>query len=168
MEHIPVITQQRLKEVLQYDPETGIFIWLISPSQKIKVGSKAGTNRATGYRQIMVDGNLYLSHRLAWFYMTGEWPTRFIDHINGVRNDNRFSNLREATPKQSSYNRGNNKNNTSGFRGVCWHSLAQKWWARLYADGKPIHSSLHNSKEEAYTEYCNAVEKYHKDYRRIS
>lgn len=75
---------------------------------------------ATGYVLISFDGEQYLAHRLAWFYVTGEMPPMFIDHINGKPDDNRFENLREATPQQNGFNRGMPKNNKSGAKGCEW------------------------------------------------
>ena len=90
------LTAARLRELLQYDPETGVFTRLVKTSNGIKVGDVAGTADARGYILIRVDGWLHLAHRLAWLHMTCEWPKGMIDHINGVRDDNRWSNLRRA------------------------------------------------------------------------
>ena len=90
------LTAAQLRELLQYDPETGVVTRLVKSSNGIKVGDVAGTADARGYILIRVDGWLHLAHRLAWLHMTCEWPKGMIDHINGVRDDNRWSNLRRA------------------------------------------------------------------------
>jgi hypothetical protein len=96
------LTQARLKELLHYDPESGAITWASRPSSRVKVGMLAGKVHPTqGYRQVRADKSLYYAHRLAWLYMTGEWPAADVDHINHVRDDNRWSNLRGATRSQN-------------------------------------------------------------------
>jgi hypothetical protein len=103
-----MLTAERLRELLDYDPETGRFIWRKDhPTAKhIKAGSVAGTKNGRGYWVIGVAGAKYVAHRLAWLYVTGEWPAHLVDHENGDRLDNRFANLREATDSQNNFNRG--------------------------------------------------------------
>lgn len=91
-----MLTAERLREVLEYDPAIGVFRWLIKPCGQISIGDIAGCRHGEGYVQIRVIGRIYLAHRLAWLYMTGEWPISLIDHRNLDRSDNRWSNLREA------------------------------------------------------------------------
>lgn len=90
------LTQEVLKSLLYYDPETGIFVWLVT-RQRSPAGKEAGGYDEKGYRRICVNGTKVRAHRLAWLYMTGEWPEDQLDHINGLKDDNRFVNLREAT-----------------------------------------------------------------------
>lgn len=123
------ITAERLRQILKYDPETGNFTWLIRKGRnRVYV---AGTPSVERYVVIMVDGVVYQAHRLAWLYMTGEWPKGYIDHINGTRNDNRFANLRDATGSQNQANRGANKNSKSGHKGVRFHQKSGKWVAEI-------------------------------------
>lgn len=119
------ITHQRLQEMLRYFPSTGVWRWRVSPNNKIKAGTRAGTPTCYGYRQICVDGKIYLEHILAWFYMTGTWPKREIDHRNRKRNDNRWRNLREATPGQNRCNRIPGANEP----GVSW--WANRWVVKV-------------------------------------
>src|SRR5690606_34614864 len=99
-----MLTQQRLKELLYYDPETGIFTRLVGRSgPRARAGDVAGSDNGKGYIRIYVDGRPYKAHRLAWFYMHGEWPEE-IDHRNGERADNRLSNLRPVTRQQNNLN----------------------------------------------------------------
>lgn len=112
------ITQERLKTLLRYDPETGIFTWLVKPRARALTSTAAGCINAKGYRQIGIDGKLYRSNRLAWFYVTGVWPTAQVDHKNRVRADDRFDNLREATHAQNQANSGVRKTSKTGVRGV--------------------------------------------------
>jgi len=108
----------RLREVLYYDEETGIFMWKINTGKKRLAGKIAGSKMVRGYWMICVDYVQYAAHRVAWFYVTGRWPPHQIDHINGVRTDNRFVNLRLATFKQ---NMRNVKSRAShGYKGIVY------------------------------------------------
>ena len=96
------LTQYRLKKLLVYQSDSGTFIRKVTRGRS-RIGERAGCQHRNGYIQICVDGRLYLEHRLAWFYMTGKWPPHEIDHINRVRNDNRWNNLRLATRSINSH-----------------------------------------------------------------
>lgn len=113
-----------LKELLHYDPETGIFTWRVSRGRLAKAGDRAGTIKELGYRGIKIRTRRYPASRLAWLYMTGRWPSNEMDHINGDRSDDRFSNLREATRFENVANRVF-KPNTLGIRGVRLHSCGR-------------------------------------------
>jgi len=146
-----VINQKELKKRLRYDPTTGIFTWLVSNSNCVKVGSVSGTRHKYGYIQINIMYKIYKAHRLAYLYMTGEWPTKDIDHINQIKDDNRWSNLRECTRSQNMANTVNRSDNTSGYKGVIkWR---KKWLARTHLNGKQIHIGVFNCKHEAAKAY---------------
>ena len=130
------LTQKYLRETLHYDPETGVFTWRVPPARNVKNGSVAGCLTSHGYIQIGVKNRLYAAHRLAWLYVYGKWPTNLIDHINGVRSDNRITNLREATSAENQYNILKEKNNTSGVKGVTWSKQHKKWRAQCRVNGK--------------------------------
>ena len=148
-------TPERLREVLTYDAETGDFFWLVATAQRVRVGDVAGGIHPSGYRQIVVDGRLYMAHRLAWFYIYGAWPTNQIDHINGDRADNRLANLREATNAENSQNqRHPSANNQSGFLGVS--KDRSRWKARIMVGGRHRHLGYFDSPEEAHTRYLEA------------
>lgn len=98
-----MLSQEYLKSILHYDPETGILSWKVD-RRRVKIGQIAGY-LCLGYVAIGIDGKLYKGHRLAWLYMTGEWPKDEIDHINRTKHDNRWVNLREATKEQNCDNR---------------------------------------------------------------
>lgn len=125
-----MITQERLREVLSYDPATGVFTRRIS-RRKDRIGVPAGAPNGFGHIQIRVDGTLYLAHRLAFLYIYGSWPSTNIDHINGVPDDNRITNLRLATPKENQENVKRRIDNSSGVRGVNWSKRQSKWVARV-------------------------------------
>ena len=131
-----MLTQDRLKEVLSYDPDSGKFIWKISTSNRVKAGSVAGTLNSTGYIYIRVDGKKYLAHRLAWLHAYGYDPEHGIDHLNGVRDDNRISNLREVSQSCNLQNTKTYSRNTSGFPGVSWDKWRRKWRAQIRSQGR--------------------------------
>jgi hypothetical protein len=125
-----MITQARLRELLAYDPATGIFTRLVA-NGTAKVGDVAGGVRPDGYIQISVDGEAYLAHRLAWLYVHGYWPAAHTDHIDLNREHNAIANLREATAAQNCANTGPSVNNTSGVKGVYWSKIRRKWVAQI-------------------------------------
>jgi len=153
------LTLQRLKEVYDYLPESGLFVRKIRTFRH-KAGEIAGTLLDEGYIQIGIDGNQYRAHRLAFFYMTGSWPTLEIDHINGIRSDNSWANLREATRVQNCQNRGISKGNTSGYKGVSFISTTGTYQARIRVNGKGVYLGRYKSAEEAAEVYKQAAEKY--------
>ena len=140
-----ILTQERLKELLTYDPETGVFEW-----KELTHGRKspAGGPMSSGYIQIFVDGKHCYAHRLAWLYMHGFIPDQ-VDHANGERDDNRLDNLRASNNKDNKKNLGIRSDNTSGVQGVYWHKLRKKWHARINVDGKNINLGLHTSLDSA-------------------
>ncbi len=151
-EHIvprPELTAEYLRSVLHYDQETGIFTRKVSTSNSVKVGDVAGCPNGDGYLLIMVQSRLYKAHRLAWLYVSGEWPEDQIDHINRNRSDNRITNLREVSHKQNQQNRSKPSNSTSGHPGVSWYKRYYKWVARITHNYKLIHLGYFTDREEA-------------------
>lgn len=124
-----LLTQERLKEKLRYDPESGQFYWLKTNRAYAWVGRRAGRAAKDGYVKVSIDGTIYKAHRLAWFYMTGKWPREQIDHRDMDRSNNAWENLREATNRQNTFNRRSQSNNSSGLKGVTKKRPGQ-WFAR--------------------------------------
>lgn len=143
------LTAERLRELLHYDPETGIFRWKVARGRKAPAGSVAGSLESKGYNQIKIDGRTYMAHRLSWLYFMERWPTDQIDHINGEKADNRFANLREATGAENSHNRRIPRHNTSGVKGVSFDKRYGKWRAELQWDGKSHYLGMFNAIEDA-------------------
>ena len=143
------LTAEYLRSVLHYSPETGIFTWKVSTSNRVKTGDIAGSQNGLGYLQIKVCSRLYRAHRLAWLYIHGSWPTDQIDHINRIRTDNRISNLREVSNKQNQQNKSKSSHNTSGYQGVRWHKRDSKWVAQIKHNQKLIHLGYFSILEEA-------------------
>ncbi|ECF5934230.1 Pathogenesis-related transcriptional factor and ERF protein [Salmonella enterica subsp. diarizonae] len=129
------ITQSYLHQILNYEPETGVFTWK-SPGNRAFIGRVAGCLDREGYVYFYVNKKRYFAHRLAWLYVYGFWPANLIDHVNGVRSDNRIINLREATRTECNRNSRRSKKNTSGVKGVHWSKNEKKWRARCGFNGK--------------------------------
>jgi hypothetical protein len=143
------ITQDRLKTLLDYDPETGVFTRKVSVSNARADREAGGLDRANGYVRIRLDGVRYKAHLLAWLYQYGCWPLAQVDHINRVRHDNRIANLRLVTPAQNAQNRKLQRNNASGHRGVYWHRQRNKWAALIAHQHKSIHLGVYDTFQDA-------------------
>ena len=154
-------TQQRLKQLFSYNPETGLFTRLVSASFGTYAGDIAGHLDKEGYVQICVDYKLCRAHRLAWLYMTGNWPTKQIDHINRIKNDNRFSNLRDVSNKENSLNKAPKEcalippGSKSKYVGVS--QKRNSWRARVTIDGKQVHLGVFKTEELANAARQNAL-----------
>jgi HNH endonuclease len=123
---------ERLREVLEYNPESGLWVWLGGAGRKAKPGKIAGSLDNNGYVVIRIDRAIYKAHRLAWFYMTGAWPKTTIDHINLEPADNRWVNLREASFSQNNANRGPRGDCRSGVKGVTRSANGKRWVAHAF------------------------------------
>jgi len=133
---VQMLTQSKLKEILYYNPDIGIFIWKRSFAGPIKAGDPAGFLKPNGYIQIKINQMRYYAHRLAWLYINGNFPEKDMDHINRIRNDNRWKNLRCVSKQCNARNSKMNNRNTSGVTGVIWAKRDLIWRANLYANGK--------------------------------
>lgn len=162
------LTQERLQELLHYDPLTGIFRWLLYRNSNAKIGDIAGSPHTKGHLRISIDGKQYLSHRLAWFYMTGQWPASMIDHENTDGSDNRWLNLREATHAQNCMNAQKRSDNSSGFKGVSFSRERGKFVAQINRAGKRTHVGIFDTAEEAAKAYDNAARLHHGEFARVN
>jgi hypothetical protein len=161
------ITQEELKEVLDYSPETGVFTRKVSNSPRVKVGDVAGSvDKANGYRYIKINGKRYLAHRLAFLYMTGEFPPEEVDHISHSKDDNRWVNLRVSSHQDNQRNRSINTNNKSGFTGVSWYKSTNKWMVQIKINGKKKHLGYFKDLTEAINarKKANSKYKFHKNH----
>lgn len=131
-----MITQEELKESISYDPETGVFTWLKTRCGRALAGSECGSLHSLGYIIITIDKERYFSHRLSFLYMTGAFPENDTDHINGIRHDNRWVNLRSVTRSENLKNRKLSSNSTSGVNGVHFNKGCEKWEVKIRVDGK--------------------------------
>lgn len=158
----PIITVNRLREALNYNPETGTFTWLIRTSNRISVGDRAGRDNGNGYRRISIDGQSYYEHQLAWLYVYAEWPENEVDHIDGVGTNNKISNLRHGTHTENSQNLSLRSTNKSGMIGVSWSKLHLKWEAYITVNFKKKYLGLFDDLEAAGAAYLNAKKELHR------
>lgn len=157
------LTHERLKELLHYDPETGVFTHLTSGRGR---GRKAGARAGCfgGYTRVGVCGRVYRAHRLAWFYVYGVWPREQLDHINLDISDNRLANLREATVAQNGANCQARRRNKCGKKGVS--KLKGKWRAQIFKNKRQVHLGLFATAEEAHSAYIAAARDHYGEFAR--
>jgi HNH endonuclease len=153
-----VLSQHQLKEMLYYDPVTGIFTWLKLPYNMVGLtGSRAGSIYANGYRYIQIGNRAYRTGRLAWLYMTGEWPVKLVDHEDLVKSNDAWINLRLANDSQNGANKGLASNNTSGTKGVRFETSRGKWRAQITVNGHSKNLGRYTSREKAMNAYERAA-----------
>lgn len=157
------MTQERLKELLDYDPETGVFEWRVDRGGSVKAGRSAGGIDRKGYVKIVVDGRAYRGHRLAWLYVYGRFPAQETDHINLIKADNRISNLREAT---RSNNCANKKPYRSGLKCAYWKSRIRRWTAQIRRNGVLVHLGCFKTELEAHERSMIELTLLHGDFAR--
>lgn len=161
------ITLDRLKEALHYDPETGVFTWLNCGKRTDLVGTQAGSVGSHGHLTIKVDGLRYAAHRLAFFYMSGHWPTALVDHKDGDPANNRWVNLRDASHSVNQQNQrtATSRNLWTTYLGVHFHKASGKYEANITVskDGKKrkVYLGLHKTPEEAHAAYLAAKRIHH-------
>ena len=153
-----LVTADRLRAALLYDPLSGIFTWRIKPNRRIRIGSKAGT-LTRGRIHIRLDGQIHRAHRLAWLYVNGHWPKREIDHRNGNASDNRIDNLRDVTHAVNTQNqrRPHSRNITGGLLGVSTTRSGKQYRARI--DNR--HLGVFETPERAHQAYIAAKRNHH-------
>jgi len=159
------LTAERLRELLHYDPATGIFTRrvVVSASKALKPGDVAGgLDKSTGYWRVSVDNRRYWAHRLAWFYVHGVWPADCLDHINQTPLDNRLCNLREATKAENCQNISRPRSiNKAGLLGVSLVTKTGKWQATITLGRKAKYLGKFDAPEEAHAAYLAAKVKLH-------
>ena len=156
-----MIEHDRLLELIKYEPDTGNFVWVKS-RPGVRAGSVAGSLDRTGYRFVKIDYESYLHHRLAFFYVMGKWPENEMDHKNGDRANNKWSNLREATRRQNAVNR----KAIAGLKGV-EKQRTGKWIARIRNGGKKLYLGTFNTALEAHQVYVAKAIELHGEFVRI-
>lgn len=154
------LTQDTLKSLLDYNAETGWFRWRVNYGNRLP-GALAGYLHPRGYTRIRVFKRTFDAHRLAWFYVYGVWPKDEIDHINRVKNDNRIVNLRCVSRSANIQNSSLRRDNTSGVKGVCWHTHSGKWAARITVNHKRMQLGVFDKLEDAVKARKDAEIKYH-------
>lgn len=155
------VSPERISELFMYAPETGHLF-------HARNGARADRPYAKGYRCVWISiegkSRQFCAHRIAFVLMTGRWPIDQIDHINRVRSDNSWSNLREANGAENSRNEGLRANNTSGLRGVGWNKSREKWRANIKVNNKQMYLGSFYTKEAAYEAYKAAALRLHGEF----
>lgn len=155
-----MITEGELKSLLDYNVITGVFTRKVRTSNSINIGDVAGNDDGAGYIQISLKGKTYRAHRLAWLYCHGEFPSDSIDHINGVKDDNRIANLREANCEVNSKNSKLRSDNKSGVMGVVFCKARGKYQVRISKNKKTIQLGYFDNLEDAKNTRLQAELKY--------
>lgn len=153
MRNMMSVPIERLRELFQYDPQTGLIRRRISVCG-IDAGSVAGSRDSLGYLRISVDGKRLQAHRIAFALHYGRWPRYEIDHINGVKGDNRILNLREATTSQNQMNKSGWR---AGLKGAYQHQQSRRWMARIQKNGRVFHLGYFDTEAEAHAAYAKAA-----------
>ena len=155
-------TQAQVRKALSYDPETGLFVWKIKPAKNRESGGIAGGISSNGYWRISVYGVRRTAHRIAWLYVHGEWPKQDIDHINGVRTDNRIDNLRVVSRSINLQNQRTAKshNKSTGILGA--YPAGNRFTSRIQVFGQDIYLGCFETAQQAHMAYIKAKRKYHK------
>lgn len=155
-------THDRLREVLDYNPESGVLTWRVKIARKIRVGDEAGCPSGKGYRVLQVDQHQAQAHIWAWYWMTGTWPEHDIDHIDGNGMNNRWSNLRLSTRAENMWNTvAARSHNTTGRLGVGYDRRREVWFARITVNGSVKYLGTYPTPEEASAAYWAAKAEHH-------
>lgn len=179
----PIITAEYIRQLLHYDAETGVFTWRPRPASMFVGGKRpaaymaatwnarfagkpAGSVSKNGYVYFLILGEKRLAHRVAWLYVTGEWPKEQIDHENLIRHDNSFANLRPATSSQNGFNRSPTKRNKSGVKGVFWFARTRRWLAYVDAGRRRHYLGYFKNKADAEIAAKAARNELHQDFAR--
>lgn len=156
-----MITQERLKELVSYNQETGDFVWISDNGTKAKAGQEAGRINFYGYSVICIDGRTYPAHRLAWLYINGDFPRNNIDHLNGVRSDNRIVNLRDVTQQINCQNHRKQNGNKKELIGACFDKATGKFKAQIMHKGVNFHIGRFDTQEQAHMAYVETKRSIH-------
>jgi hypothetical protein len=151
-----MITQSRLKELLHYNLDTGEFTWIVPTSYRVRCGDVAGNVHHSGYRTISINKTVYKAQDLAFVYMVGRPPKNRAFHINGIYDDNSWTNLIECDLSEPGYSRIKYKAKTSAYRGVSWNNRANKWRATITVNSRHIHLGYFKVEIDAHKRYCEA------------
>ena len=159
------MTQEELKKLVKYDRSTGVFNWVNCAGTKKDPNRPLGYKHGFGYLIIDINNKKYMAHRLAWLYENGFMPKDHLDHINGIKTDNRIENLREATNQENQFNSKLRIDNSSGIKGVHWHKDINKWIARIRTGSrKRLYLGSFDSLDLAAAAVNNARLKYHGEF----
>jgi hypothetical protein len=156
-----VITQDLVKCLFTYHSISGWLTWNITSNRNALKNSRAGKTDKNGYRIIKILGKPYKEHRIVWLYHYGYLSKDQIDHINRIKDDNRIENLRECSNAENHQNRGISPLNTSGYPGIYWSKISNKWHARIGVNNKRLHLGFFDKLEDAIKAYDVAKKQHH-------
>ena len=157
MKTVALPSSEILHELLNYDPETGMFTWKTFRSNLAKAGDIADNLMPDGYVSLCINNRQYRAHRIAYKMVHGHDPKGVMDHIDGNRANNKISNLRVASLSQNQWNSSRPQNNTSKLKGVTWKKDSKKWAAQIQVDGKKIWLGVYEDKNDAHQAYMKAA-----------
>ena len=156
------LSAERLRSLLSYSAETGAFTWRVSASPRVSCGKPAGRPDRRGYVIITVDGKSRYAHRLAWLYVNGEWPTQQVDHINGIKSDNRIGNLRDISASANTQNQIRpQRGSTTGLLGVSKAKDRRKFRACIKVSDCTVCIGSFDTAESAHAAYIEAKRALH-------
>lgn len=162
-----VLTQEGLRQIFRYDPESGIVTRISRTSNRIRLGDAVGTLHRTGYLTVEIMGKQYPLHRIIWMMVEGKWPAQQIDHKDTDRANNRWANLREATNGQNTCNQKLRVTSKTGLKGVSFVSTKKKYKATIGLNNKDIHLGFHDCKACASFAYQIAADTHFGTFSRI-
>lgn len=157
------LTQERVRELLDYNPRTGDLKWRVSRGNPVKAGDKAGSLMRDGHLEISIDGHRCLVHRVIWLHVYGRWPNGYIDHIDGNPSNNRIENLRDVRRQinQQNQRRARADNRSTGLLGAYYNARAKRHFSSIGLNGKSIHLGYFDSAQEAHEAYVRAKRELH-------
>jgi hypothetical protein len=162
------LTREKLKEALEYNPETGKFFWKIRTSKRIHIGDEAGCLAGNGHILIRMYGKLYQASRLAWLYVYGENPLEEIDHKDVNSSNNKIDNLRLATRMQNQWNTRVTSRSKTGIKGVCWNKSSNKWHVQINHNNQRVYSAYFDDLNETKEAMLREREKWHSAFSRVA
>lgn len=159
-----MLSHEFLRELLHYDPKTGIFTWKKQVNQHSRLGAVAGSTTFNGYVHICVRQRYYYAHRLAWFYVYKTWPPDDLDHIDRVRTNNAIANLRLATRRNNCWYMQKKKKSKAGYKGVYQVKNSWRFYARIRVHGKPVNLGGFDTAKEAHAAYIAKARELHGEF----
>lgn len=161
------VTAEFIRSIVHYDPDTGIFTRIKKMRADDVIGKVLGTITKNGYIHICIKNRLYLAQRLAWFYMTREWPVALVDHKDTDKTNNRWKNLRAATKTENGQNSRKSRRNPAGLKGAQWFKRTQQWRSRIVVNGRELSLGYFATAEEAHAAYKEAAQKHFGEFARF-
>jgi hypothetical protein len=161
-----VLTADRAREVLAYDPITGFLTWKVTLSNRAVAGRQAGAKSDCGRLNVSIDGRRYKAHRACWLIYYGRWPNGEVDHIDCDQSNNVISNLREATGSENGANKRLWKRNKTGVKGVHWAKCNNMWVAEVFHKGERVFQRYFHSFEDAKKARESAFEDFYGEFAR--